>query len=295
MILTQLAAAAADGRHYIHWTDLGLNPVIFHIGFFSLKWYSLAYIAGIVLGWWYLLKLLDQPGAPMARRHADDLVFYVTLGVILGGRIGYVVFYAPWMFLHPLEVFKLWDGGMSFHGGVIGTSLAMILLARNKGLNWLRIHDYVACCVPFGLFFGRIANFINGELWGRQTDVPWAIIFPDPRAGNVPRHPSELYEAGLEGICLFLILWCVFWKTRSRYDPGKMTGVFLLGYGCFRFFVEFFREPDPQFAGTIFDKWGFHMGQFLCLPMILGGLYLILTAARRRVRIEATGGLESVA
>jgi phosphatidylglycerol:prolipoprotein diacylglycerol transferase len=294
MSLVSLAFAAATASH-IHFTDLHLSPVALDLGFFQIRWYSLGYIAGILIGWWYLTKLLDQPGAPMARRHADDLVFYVTLGIILGGRIGYVVFYAPWMFLHPLEVFKLWDGGMSFHGGVIGTSLAMILLARNKGLNWLRIHDYVACCVPFGLFFGRIANFINGELWGRQTDVPWAIIFPDPRAGDVPRHPSELYEAGLEGICLFLILWYVFWKTRSRYDPGKMTGVFLLGYGCFRFFVEFFREPDPQFAGTIFDKWGFHMGQFLCLPMILGGLYLILTAARRRVRIEATGGLESVA
>ena len=297
MILTDLAAVAAETRHYIRWTDLGLDPVIFRIGFFSLKWYSLAYIAGIVIGWWYLLKLLDQPGAPMARRHADDLVFYATLGIILGGRIGYVVFYAPEMFVHPLQIFKLWDGGMSFHGGVIGTSIALILLARRHGLDWLRIHDYVACCVPFGLFFGRLANFVNGELWGKPTTVPWAIIFPHTvPAGMIepPRHPSELYEAALEGIVLFLILWFAFWRTKSRYDPGKLTGIFLTGYGCFRFVVEFFREPDSQFAGTFFAN-TIHMGQVLCIPMILGGLWLIVTAKGRRHRVEPIAGSESVA
>src|SRR3546814_2009353 len=187
----------------------------------------------------------------MAKRHADDLVFYATIGVILGGRIGYVLFYAPGMLLDPLQVFKLWDGGMSFHGGVIGTSLAMIVLAHRKGLDWLRVHDYVACCVPFGLFLGRIANFINGELWGKPSNVAWAIIFP--RTGDdVARHPSQLYEAGLEGLVLLAVLWFFFWRTKARYDPGKLTGIFLVGYGCARFFIEFFREPDSQFTDTIF-------------------------------------------
>ena len=177
MILPVLAAAAAPTAGHIRFADLGLHPDVFSIGFFTLRWYSLAYIAGILIGWWYLLKLLAQPGAPMARRHADDLVFYATLGIILGGRIGYVLFYAPDMLLHPLRILRLWDGGMTFHGGVIGTSLGLILFARKHGLNWLRVHDYVACCVPFGLFFGRLANFVNGELWGKPTDVAWAIVF----------------------------------------------------------------------------------------------------------------------
>ncbi|HVI98261.1 MAG TPA: prolipoprotein diacylglyceryl transferase [Sphingomonas sp.] len=293
MILSVLAQAAVDTQH-IRWTDLGLDPVLLSIGGHPiLRWYSLAYIAGILVGWWYLLKLIAQPGAPMAKRHADDLVFYATIGVIAGGRIGYVLFYAPWMLLDPLQMFKLWDGGMSFHGGVIGTSLAMILLAKRKGLDWLRIHDYVACCVPFGLFFGRIANFINGELWGKPSNVAWAIIFP--RTGDdVARHPSQLYEAGLEGLVLFALLWWFFWKTKARYDPGKLTGIFLVGYGCARFVIEFFREPDSQFSGT-FLATTIHMGQLLCLPMILGGIYLIATSARRRHRVVPIAGDESVA
>ena len=294
MILSALAVA---GNH-IRFDDLGLHPDIFSIGVFTLRWYSIAYIAGILIGWWYLLKLLAQPGAPMARHHADDLVFYATLGIILGGRIGYVLFYAPDMLLHPLHVLRLWDGGMSFHGGVIGTSIGLILFARKHGLNWLRVHDYIACCVPFGLFFGRLANFVNGELWGRPTGLPWGIVFPHtvPFGMIEPaRHPSQLYEAGLEGALLFAVLWFAFWRTRARYDPGKLVGIFLLGYGLARFTVEFFREPDAQFAGTIFGEWGFHMGQFLTLPMIIGGLYLIITAARRRHRVEPIAGSNSVA
>jgi phosphatidylglycerol:prolipoprotein diacylglycerol transferase len=290
-----IAAAAAAG--HIRFEDLGLHPDVFSIGFFTLRWYSLAYIAGIVIGWWYLLKLLDQPGAPMARRHADDLVFYATLGIILGGRVGYVLFYAPDMILHPLRIFRLWDGGMSFHGGVIGTSLAIILFARKNGLNWLRIHDYVAGVVPFGLFFGRLANFVNGELWGKPADVPWAVVFDRTVPTGVPepaRHPSQLYEAGLEGIALFVLLWFFFWRTNARYQPGKLTGLFLLGYGVARFTVEFFREPDSQFAGT-FLATTIHMGQVLCLPMIAGGLYLIATAPRRRERVEPIAGGTSVA
>jgi phosphatidylglycerol:prolipoprotein diacylglycerol transferase len=247
---------------------------------FDIKWYSIAYIAGILVGWWYLLKLIAQPGAPMARRHADDLVFYATLGIIVGGRLGYVIFYAPWMFLDPLSLFKLWDGGMSFHGGVAGTTVGIILMARKEKLDWLRIHDYVACSAPFGLFFGRLANFVNGELWGKQTDVPWAIIFPHTGA-DVPRHPSQLYEAGLEGILLFAVLWFCFWKTRARYAPGKLVGIFLIGYGLCRVFVEFFREPDAQFHGFLANT--VHMGQLLSLPMIIGGAWLVWTSKKREV------------
>lgn len=289
-MLYTLAAAAAD---HIHFKALGLNPVALDLGFFQIKWYSLAYIAGILIGWWYLLRLLKEPGAPMSRRHADDLVFYATLGIILGGRLGYVIFYAPDMFLNPLRIVRLWDGGMSFHGGVLGTTLAIVLLARRHKLSWLRIHDYVACCAPFGLFFGRIANFVNGELWGKPApDLPWAMVFPN--AGDVARHPSQLYEAGLEGVVLFALLWWFFWRTKARYAPGKLVGIFLIGYGCFRFFVEYFREPDQQFAGTFLQSF-IHMGQILCLPMILGGIYLLVTAKARRERVEPIAGTESVA
>nr|WP_257215169.1 prolipoprotein diacylglyceryl transferase [Sphingomonas sp. R-74633] len=289
-MLATLAAAAAD---HIHFADLGLNKVALSLGFFDIKWYSLAYIAGILVGWWYLLRLLREPGAPMSKKHADDLVFYATLGIIVGGRLGYVLFYGLDRFIqHPLDIFKLWDGGMSFHGGVIGTTLAIILMCRQQKLNWLRVHDYVACVVPFGLFFGRLANFVNGELWGKPADLPWAIVFPG--AGDMARHPSQLYEAGLEGVVLFAILWFAFWRTRARYAPGKLVGIFLLGYGCFRFFVEYFREPDAQFDGTIFASF-IHMGQVLCLPMIVGGIYLIATAKGRRERVEPIAGAESVA
>jgi len=291
----------ADPSRFTAFPDLGLSPVALHIWRFDLRWYSLAYLAGIFIGYWYLLKLLKRPGAPIGRRHADDLVFYAALGIILGGRIGYVLFYNLGDYLQkPIEILKLWDGGMSFHGGVIGTSLGIVYLARKEKLSWLRIHDYVACCVPFGLFFGRLANFVNQELWGRVTDVPWAIRFVEvnqfgQRFLGQPRHPSQLYEAALEGIVLFGILAWMFWKTDARYQPGKLVGAFLFFYGCFRFAVEFIREPDAQFAGTIFGTAGLHMGQWLSLPMVLAGLYLMLTAKGRRVRIEGTAGTESVA
>ena len=288
-MILPLAAAATSALHF---ETLGLSKVALDLGFFQIKWYSLAYIAGIILGWWYLLKLIAQPGAPMARRHADDFVFYATLGIILGGRIGYILFYKPEMMLDPVQMVKLWEGGMSFHGGVIGVTLAIIWMARRQKLDWLRIHDYVACCVPFGLCFGRLANFVNGELWGKgPTSVPWAIIFPGSGDG-VPRHPSQLYEAGLEGILLFVILWIFFWKTQARYQPGKLVGIFIACYGAFRFFVEFFRQPD---AGLEDLSWGLSMGQTLCLPMIVGGIYLIVTAKRRRKRVEPVAGEASVA
>lgn len=288
MLVTTLAAAGG----YLDYRSLGLDPVALDLGFFQLKWYSLAYIAGILLGWFYLLKLIDRPGAPMARRHADDLVFYATIGIIAGGRLGYILFYRPDLFAKPLSILRLWDGGMSFHGGVIGVTIGIILMARKHGLNWLRIHDYVACVVPIGLFFGRLANFVNGELWGRPTDVPWAIVFP--RTGlDVPRHPSQLYEAGLEGIVLLLVLAFFFWRTNARYYPGRLVGIFLLGYGSARFFVEFFREADEQLM-WLHDMTGLNMGQYLCMPMILGGLYLIATSKGRRQRVEPIVG-ESIA
>ena len=164
-------------RH-IQFSNLGLHPVALSLGAFDLRWYSLAYIVGIIVGWWYLLRMLTRSGAPMNRTQVDDLTFYATIGVILGGRLGYVIFYGPEMLLDPLRIFKLWDGGMSFHGGAIGVSLALIVFARRHRLDGLRVHDYVACTVPIGLFFGRLANFVNGELWGKPADVPWAIIFP---------------------------------------------------------------------------------------------------------------------
>jgi len=291
---------AVDYSRFTAFPDLHLSPVALSIGIFDLRWYSLAYLAGIFVGYWYVLKLLRQPGAPMAPRHADDLVFYAALGVIFGGRLGYVLFYNLGEYLqHPIEILKLWDGGMSFHGGVIGTSLGILYFARKQKLNWLRIHDYVACCVPFGLFFGRLANFINQELWGAPTAVPWAIRFQEynelgQRVLGPPRHPSQLYEAILEGLVLGAILFWMFWKTKARYDPGKLVGAFIFFYGIFRFGIEFIREPDNQLVAFT-QATHLHMGQWLSLPMILGGLYLMLTAAKRRIRVESTAGTESVA
>jgi len=280
----------ADAAGYLRFEQLGLSPVALDLGFFQIKWYSLGYIFGIFAGWWLLLKLLDQPGAPMARRHADDLVFYVTLGIILGGRLGYVFFYKPDMLARPLEVLQLWEGGMSFHGGLLGVVLALFYVARKEKLNFLRVMDYIAVCVPPGIFFVRLANFVNGELWGRPTTVPWAIIFP--RAGPEPRHPSQLYEAGGEGLILFAILWFMFWRTDARYQPGKLVGTFALVYGLVRFAVERVRNPD---AGLENLPWGLTMGQTLSLPLVIGGAWLIATAKGRRQRVEAIAGTQSVA
>ena len=286
-LLTSLSMAGGD---FVRFEDLGLSPTLFDWPF-PLRWYSLGYLAGILIGWWYLMKLIDRPGAPMARRHADDMVFYATLGIILGGRLGYVLFYRPaFYFADPIQIVRLWDGGMSFHGGVIGTTLGILWMARKHKLDWLRVHDYVACCSPFGIFFVRLANFVNGELWGRPTDVPWAIVFPT--GGEVPRHPSQLYEAGLEGILLFCVLWFMFWKTEARYQPGKLVGAFLLVYGLSRILVELVRQPDQGLENL---PWGLTMGQTLTVPMVLGGAWLIATAKGRRQRVEPIAGTESVA
>ena len=295
MSIANIFLATAD---VVHQSVLPIKPA-FYIWKLPIRWYSLAYLTGILLGWWYLIRLIEKPGAPMAKRHADDLVFYATLGIILGGRIGYVLFYNPSQYLHnPKEIVMLWDGGMSFHGGVVGVTLGILYLARKNGLNWLRIHDYVACCVPFGLFFGRIANFINGELWGAPTTLPWGVRFIEAQgqlqAWGPPRHPSQLYEALLEGVLLFAILAFLFWKTKARYEPGKLVGTFLLGYGICRFLVEFIREPDAQLI-PFTQATHLHMGQWLSLPMIAGGIYLVVTAKGRRERVEPIAGTESVA
>lgn len=297
-----------DPANAIKWTDFGVDPILLSIGPFDLRWYSLAYLAGIFIGYWYLLRLIAKPGAPMARRHADDMVFYAAMGIILGGRLGYAIFYKPSLFTGwadsgwiRWELLRLWDGGMSLHGGVLGTTLSIIYLSRKEKLNWLRVHDYVACCAPFGLFFGRLANFVNSELWGAKTGVPWAIRFctrfdPDFRCLELgpPRHPSQLYEAAMEGIFLFAILAFLFWKTNAKYEPGKLVGAFIFFYGIFRFGVEFVREPDAELAAFAHAT-GLHMGQWLSIPMILGGIYLMATAKARRVRVEGIAGTESVA
>ena len=286
-----IIAAASQA---IAFPDLGLNPIIFELGWFKLRWYSIAYLAGIVAGYYYLLKLISQPGAPLARRHADDLIFYAAMGIILGGRLGYVLFYNLEAYIQkPVTIFKLWDGGMSLHGGVIGVLIAIWYVTRKEKLSFLRFCDYVACVIPFGLFLGRIANFVNGELWGRITTVPWAIVFPGD-AGPSPRHPSQLYEAGLEGLLMMAILGFLFWRTDARYKPGFLVGMASIVYGLSRFAVEFVREPDAQRMWVV-ENSGLSMGQWLTVPMILIGLWLVATAKGRRQRVEPVAGPDSVA
>ena len=280
---------ATDATAAIQWSDLHLSPIALDMGFFKLRWYSLAYIAGILVGWWYLLRLIAQPGAPMAKRHVDDFVFYATLGIILGGRLGYVLFYKPDILDEPLEILKLWEGGMSLHGGFLGVIVGLWFFARKYKLNLLRVCDYVACATPFGLLFGRLANFVNGELWGRPTDLPWGVVFPG--AGPEPRHPSQLYEAGIEGVLMLVVLWVMFWKTDARYQPGKLVGTGLIIYGIGRTVVEMVRQPD---AGLENLSWGLTMGQTLSIPMLIVGIYLVATAHKRRVRVEPIAGSASV-
>jgi len=280
--LLSLSAAAAVSMHPpLRWVDLGLSPIALDLGLFTIKWYSLAYLCGIMLGYWHLSRMIRSPGAPMAQRHADDLFFYATLGIILGGRLGYAVFYAPELLSHPGQLVKLWEGGMSFHGGLIGTLVAIAYVSWRGGLNFIRVCDYIAPCVPFGLLFGRLANFVNGELWGRVTtaDVPWAMVFPG--GGSMPRHPSQLYEAALEGGVLIVVLLLLFWKTRARWRPGLIVGTFTLGYALSRFTIEFFREPDAQLQ-EFARATGFSMGQWLTLPMMAVGLFFIVRALVRR-------------
>ena len=265
----------------VHWESLGLSPIALQIGPLALRWYSLAYIVGILAGWWLLLKMVKRPGSPMTAKHVDDLISWCTVGVILGGRLGYVIFYNPAQYVaDPLAALKLWEGGMSFHGGLTGVIVAILLYARSKGLSALRILDYVAVVTPIGLLLGRFANFVNGELWGRATDGSWGIIFPD--AGPEPRHPSQLYEALTEGLLLLVVLSLLFWGSNARMKPGLLGGVFITGYGLSRFLIEFLREPDAQ-LGVL--STGLTMGQMLSLPMIFFGLWLLATCNRREPAI----------
>ncbi|AUX68682.1 prolipoprotein diacylglyceryl transferase [Porphyrobacter sp. HT-58-2] len=288
-MLSLLAASGAADP--IYWTDLGLKPGI-DLGFFTLRYYSLAYLIGVIFAYWHTSKMLKAPGAPMAQRHADDLFFYCTLGVILGGRLGYAAFYTggetgiPSAFTDfsgegfvSWKLLRLWDGGMSFHGGLAGVTAAMAYVAWRDKLNFIRVVDYVAVGVPMGMLLGRLANFVNGELWGRATDVAWGMIFPT--ADDLPRHPSQLYQAGLEGLALLVVMMLLFWKTGARYRPGLLAGVFTLGMGCARFVNEFFREPDAQLADFA-ARTGLSMGQWLTIPLILTGLIVVLFALRKK-------------
>ncbi len=251
-----------------------IDPVLVEIGPFAIRWYALAYIAGLLLGWRYMRLLAAHLSGGPSALDIDDFIVWATLGVILGGRLGYVLFYNPGYFLaHPQEVVFLWRGGMSFHGGFLGVAVALVLFARRRGLGILTLADLVACASPIGLFFGRIANFFNGELWGRPSDVPWAMVFP--RAGPLPRHPSQLYEAALEGLILFAALLALWRFSGSRQRAGFLTGAFLAGYGAARTVVELFREPDAH-LGFFFA--GVTMGQMLSLPMIAAGLWLMVRA-----------------
>ncbi|MBB4210896.1 prolipoprotein diacylglyceryl transferase [Rhodothalassium salexigens DSM 2132] len=262
-----------------------IDPVLVEIGPFPIRWYALAYFFGILQAYFYARALVGRLRAPISRQHLDDFILWATLGIVAGGRLGYVLFYNPGRFLaEPLSIFALWDGGMSFHGGLTGVIVAAILFTRANGIPPMRFGDMLACTAPIGLLLGRLANFINGELWGRPTDVPWAMVFPaDPL--QVPRHPSQLYEAALEGVALFALVNVLAYTTRlGQRRPGVLTGVFLAGYGAARFAVEYVRSPDPQLEGLA--RSFLSMGQLLSLPMILAGAAIIVWAWRRAPQPE---------
>ncbi|MNM40423.1 Prolipoprotein diacylglyceryl transferase [compost metagenome] len=261
-------------QHDGYWVFSQIDPVAFSLGPLSVRWYGLMYLFGFAFAMWLAGRRADAPNSGWTRNEVSDLLFYGFLGVILGGRIGYVLFYNFDLFLaDPTYLFKIWTGGMSFHGGLIGVITAMIWFAHKTKRHFFTVADFVAPLIPFGLGVGRIGNFMNGELWGRVTDVPWAIIFPE--AGPEPRHPSQLYQFALEGVVLFIIL-NLFWR---KHPPrGAISGMFLLFYGLFRFLVEFVRQPDSQ-LGLYFQE--ISMGQILSTPMIIIGALMIWVAYKR--------------
>jgi phosphatidylglycerol---prolipoprotein diacylglyceryl transferase len=270
----------------LHWADLGLRPGI-DLGFFTLRFYSLAYLVGIVVAYWHLTKMIKAPGSPMAQRHADDLFFYCTLGVILGGRLGYALFSRPELFtgwtsgqLVAWDLLRLWDGGMSFHGGVLGVLVAILWVSKRGGLSFIRVCDYIAVNVGFGMLFGRLANFINGELWGRVAgpDVPWAMVFPG--GGPLARHPSQLYQAALEGLLVIAVMLPLFWKSRARFRPGLLVATFTALIATGRFIAEFYRQPDEHLTEFAM-RTGLSMGQWLSIPLILAALAVMVWALRR--------------
>ena len=253
-----------------------IDPVLIEIGPFAIRWYALSYIAGLVLAWRYCRWLSTKPPQHLKPDAFDDLLLWATFGVVLGGRLGYVLFYQPGFFIeNPGKILAIWQGGMSFHGGLIGVLIAIGLFARRRGVHFFSVADIVGAATPIGLFLGRIANFINAELYGRPSDVPWAMVFPG--GGPEPRHPSQLYEAALEGLVLLLVLYLLVrlgWLLRT----GAISGAFLIGYGLARGFVELFREPDAH-LGFIFGT--LTMGQLLSLPVVLAGLAILIWSRRR--------------
>ncbi len=258
-----------------------IDPVLIDFGFIAIRWYSMAYLGGILFAWWYIRRLSARPGAAMSALHIDDFITWAVFGIILGGRLGYVFFYdfAKYM-ADPVGIIRFWDGGltgMSFHGGFAGVVIAVILYVRKHKLDLMRVADTVAIVSPIGLLVGRIANFVNGELWGRPTDVPWAMIFPSDPSG-LARHPSQLYEAALEGVVLFLILRVLSNRFKLLQKPGFLAGAFACGYGICRSFVEFFRVPDAHigYLGGFLT-----MGILLSIPMILAGIAAMFWATRR--------------
>ena len=258
-----------------------LDPVAISLGPFAIRWYALAYIVGLLIGWRYCLLLAGRPPHIAARQDVDDFLVWATLGVVLGGRIGYVLFYKPGYYIyHPLEALYVWHGGMSFHGGAIGVTVAILLFTRARRIPLFAFSDIISEAIPIGLFFGRIANFVNGELFGRPSNVPWAMIFP--YGGPVPRHPSQLYEALCEGILLFLLLFAAE-RLGARRRPGIVTGLFLAGYAVARMSGELFREPDPQLGFLIF---GTTMGQLLSIPMLIVGALIIGWVLRTPVLVR---------
>jgi phosphatidylglycerol:prolipoprotein diacylglycerol transferase len=249
------------------------DPVAFEIGPLVIRWYALSYIAGIVLAWRYVLWLTAKPPRLLTRDHVDDLVTWCTVGIILGGRLGQVLLWEPsYYFANPIEIFKIWKGGMAFHGGLIGVILAMFFYARVKNIPFFAVADPIAAATPIGLFLGRIANFVNGELWGRQTDVPWAVIFPDPAAGGVPRHPSQLYEAALEGLLLFITLFILARREHIRSRVGTLSGIFLIGYAIARMIGEQFREPEVALSTWV------TLGQWYSIVMLIAGIAIVAVA-----------------
>lgn len=295
--MLSLLAQGPAATHVIEWSALGLKTGI-DFGFFELRYYSLAYLFGVMLAYFHTAKMITRPDAPFGARHMDDLFLYCFLGIILGGRLGYAVFYDPSLFVSfggdgfvTYRLLRLWEGGMSFHGGLIGVTLAMAYTSYREKLSFVRMCDYIAVSVPFGMLLGRLANFVNGELYGRVTDVAWAMSFPEYHNGLLlpgpPRHPSQLYQAGLEGLVMLVIMLLLFWKTDMRRRPGFLVACFGTGMGAARFINEFFRQPDQQLQ-WLYDATGLSMGQWLSLPMIAVGIGIMIWSARRTPRPEGT-------
>ena len=283
-MLDILAAASAD---IIRFEDLGLSPHI-DLGFFQLKYYSLAYLIGLLFAYWHLSRMITYPGAPMGQVHVDDLFFYCTLGVILGGRLGYATFYDPSLWTTFEEdafvswrVLRLWDGGMSFHGGLLGVGLAVAWVAWRGKLPLIRVCDYISVNVGVGMLLGRLANFVNGELWGREAgpDAPIRMIFPSDPAG-LARHPSQLYQAFGEGLVVLVVMLSLFWFTRARFRTGLLFGTFAVLMGAARITNEFFRQPDVQLT-EFAERTGFSMGQWLSMPLVLLGIGMIVWSLTR--------------